>query len=243
MVKGKGKAKKVTQEKDIVKHVYTRAQLIRMKKDELAEVALGFNINPRRSQNKEVLADAIILVQNGEDNATDENGLTEKQELFCQLYATDREFFGNGTQAYIEAYDVDVSTPGGYRVAQASASRLLSNVIILKRIDEIMEYAVLNDSYVDKKMAFWIMQESNPMASIAAIKEYNKVKKRTVDAAMNPLALIQNNYNVSIKDDRGRELSEKYTQFMLEATTQEIPAEKIKNARSAADYQKASQNT
>jgi len=105
--------------------------------------------------------------------------LTPKQEKFCQLYTTDREFFGNGTQSYIEAYDVNMSRPGAYKSAQASASRLLSNVIILERIDELMEIT-LNDAHVDKQMGFWITQKASPQASVSAIKEYNQLKGRIV---------------------------------------------------------------
>lgn len=105
--------------------------------------------------------------------------LTPRQEKFCQLYASDREFFGNGTQSYIEAYDVNLSRPGAYKSAQAAASRLLSNVIILERIDELME-VVLNDAHVDKQMGFWITQKASPQASVSAIKEYNQLKGRIV---------------------------------------------------------------
>jgi hypothetical protein len=33
--------------------------------------------------------------------------LTLKQQVFCTLYSSDREFFGNGVQSYVEAYQVD----------------------------------------------------------------------------------------------------------------------------------------
>lgn len=105
----------------------------------------------------------------------DEDALTPQQELFCQLYASDREFFGNGTQAYIEAYDVDSS---GYKAAQSSASRLLSNAKITKRINEIFGAGGLNDTFVDKQLEFMITQFSDYKAKIAAIKEYNALKQR-----------------------------------------------------------------
>lgn len=38
--------------------------------------------------------------------------LTPKQLLFCRLYASDREFFGNGVQSYIEAYHINPTAPG-----------------------------------------------------------------------------------------------------------------------------------
>lgn len=220
--------------RDIQKHEWTRATLMRLSRDELNEIALGLNINPRRASNKGVLTDAILLEQN--DGMTEGKKLTAKQELFCELYASDREFFGNGTQAYIEAYDVDVSKPASYAAARNSAYLLLTNIDILKRIDEIQEAAVLNDNFVDKQIGFWIQQRANPMASISAIKEYNKLKKRVGDAMMQPVALTQNNFNVSIRDERGKQILEQHTQFMLDVTKSPTPPEVIENLRNAKDY-------
>lgn len=109
--------------------------------------------------------------------------LTVKQELFCTLYATAREFFGNGVQAYIEAYDVDVSRPGAYASARTHASELLTNRNILKRIDELLELGPLNDTVADRKLAFWMEQQAHPTVAMDAIKEYNKLKQRIVDKA------------------------------------------------------------
>ena len=64
-------------------------------------------------------------------NVVKEKNLNPKQELFCQLYATEREFFGNGVDSYVEAYDVDLSKKNAYKSAAASASRLLKNVNII----------------------------------------------------------------------------------------------------------------
>ena len=60
----------------------------------------------KKSKNKKVVKSAV--------KPTTKSGhkLTPQQELFCQLYAGDREFFGNGVQSYIEAYNVDTSKPG-----------------------------------------------------------------------------------------------------------------------------------
>lgn len=110
-----------------------------------------------------------------ETEPNEKRPITPKQELFCQLYATEREFFGNGTQAYIEAYNVPATK---YKSAQAAASRLLSNVIILQRIDTLLEEMLLNDQHVDKQLGFWITQKANPQAAVAAIKEYNALKSR-----------------------------------------------------------------
>lgn len=107
--------------------------------------------------------------------------LNPKQELFCQLYATERDFFGNGTDAYAEAYDIDKSKPNWYKVAAQSAYRLLINVDILKRIDELMELGPLNDTTVDRQLAFVVEQNADFGAKVAAIREYNKLKQRITD--------------------------------------------------------------
>lgn len=104
--------------------------------------------------------------------------LNPEQELFCQLYATNREFFGNGTQAYIEAYDLDINKKGTYQTAMVSASRLLRNDKILLRLNELMEMGILNDARVDKELAFLIEQNSELNTKLGAIKEYNALKTR-----------------------------------------------------------------
>lgn len=104
--------------------------------------------------------------------------LNPKQETFCNLYATDRSFFGNGVQAYIEAYDPDQSRGNWYKSAQASASRLLSNVIILARINELLELHGLNDTFVDKQLELLITQNADTKTKLGAIKEYNNLKTR-----------------------------------------------------------------
>lgn len=111
----------------------------------------------------------------------EEEKLNERQELFCQLYATDREFFGNGVQTYIEVYEPDTTKPNWYRGAQASASRLLSNVIISKRINELIEASGLNDQYVDKQLEFLVTQHADFTNKLGAIREYNKLKQRVTD--------------------------------------------------------------
>ena len=104
--------------------------------------------------------------------------LTPKQELFCRIYASDREFFGNGVQSYIEAYGVDLTKKGAYLVARVEASKLLTKPNILKRIDEIFEGGGLNDSYVDKQLEKLITQDADFKSKLGAIKEYNTLRSR-----------------------------------------------------------------
>lgn len=107
--------------------------------------------------------------------------INAKQELFCQLYATDREFFGNGVESYVEAYGIDLNKKGAYGSARATASRLLTNANILKRIDELLEVKGLNDQAVDKELAFVIVQKADLGSKVAAIREYNKLRQRITE--------------------------------------------------------------
>lgn len=107
--------------------------------------------------------------------------LTRRQEEFCQLYATDREFFGNGVQTYIEVYNMDKSNPNWYDHARSSASRLLSNVNICKRINELLDGQGLNDEFVDKQLLLIITQNADYRNKVEAIKEFNKLRSRIQD--------------------------------------------------------------
>lgn len=107
--------------------------------------------------------------------------LNPNQELFCKLYASDKEFFGNGVISYAEAYGLDLKEKGNYNTARANASRLLTNASILKRINELLEVDSLNDAFVDKQLAFVIAQNVDLSSKTAAIREYNKLKTRIVE--------------------------------------------------------------
>jgi hypothetical protein len=103
--------------------------------------------------------------------------LNPKQEMFCQLYATDREFFGNGVESYMEAYDPDRTEKGWYDTARANASRLLTDANILTRINELLD-VTLNDAVVDKQLALVVIQNADYRSKVQAIDQYNKLKSR-----------------------------------------------------------------
>lgn len=107
--------------------------------------------------------------------------LDPKRERFCQLYASDKEFFGNGVETYIEVYEPDKSKPNWYKTACAAASRMLSNVKVFSRINEILEDRGLNDVFVDKQLLFIINQHADFGSKVAAIKEYNKLRQRITE--------------------------------------------------------------
>jgi len=115
-----------------------------------------------------------------------ENNVNDKQNLFCELYSSDREFFGNGTQAYIKAYNVDLSRQGAYKSAMASSSRLLSNGKILEHINSLLELRGLNDPFVDKQLELLVTQNADFKSKLGAIKEYNTLKKRTEVKILEP---------------------------------------------------------
>lgn len=119
--------------------------------------------------------------------------LTPQQERFCILYASDAEFFGNGVQSYIKAYDVDTSKPGWYNVAKSAAYENLTKPYILERIEEIFEAHGLNDTFVDKQLEKLIIQDADFHAKMKAIAEYNKIKGRIVERR------DVTNHNIEIK--------------------------------------------
>lgn len=100
--------------------------------------------------------------------------LKPKQELFCQLYIGDEEFFGNGVKSYMKAYP-----NSSYDTAKSNAQKWLTKTYILDRINELMDI-VINNTVVDKELAFVIKQKENLHAKVQAIREWNNVKKRTV---------------------------------------------------------------
>lgn len=100
--------------------------------------------------------------------------LNPKRRLFCEYYASDREFFGNGVESYLEAYDLPRSK---YKSAATLAYQLLINVDVLAYIDELLDIYV-SDQVVDKELGWTILQKAHLPAKIAAVKEYNQMKGR-----------------------------------------------------------------
>ncbi len=117
--------------------------------------------------------------------------LNPQQRKFCELYASDREFFGNGVQAYAKAYSIDLSTRGAYQSAKSAASRLLTNVNLLAYINELLEGIGLNEAHVDKQLAFLITQNADLGAKLGAIKEFNTLRRRITKKIEGTLTLAQ----------------------------------------------------
>lgn len=137
--------------------------------------------------------------------------LTLQQKLFCKYYSTDREYFGNGLQAYAKAYNIDLSKKGKVSNAKSGASRLLTNGYILEYIRKQLELGGLSDESVDKELLFLIRQDANYNVKLGAIKEYNSLKKRIV---IKTETEIENKEKVNLTDFV-RELKNKSDEELL----------------------------
>lgn len=104
-----------------------------------------------------------------------------QHEAFCHYYVLPGEFFGNGVQAYAKAYNIKLDVAGQANVAHASASRLLKNVTITKRINELLDKEGFNAEHADKRLLFWMNQNNEPHVSMKAIVEFNKLKQRITE--------------------------------------------------------------
>ena len=107
--------------------------------------------------------------------------LNPNQIEFCKLYATDKEYLGNGVLSYIEAYDLDMNEKNAYNNARARASELLTKRSILEYIDKLLDADGFNDQFVDKQHLFLIRQNAELPVKRAAINDYNKLKQRIKD--------------------------------------------------------------
>jgi len=116
--------------------------------------------------------------------------LTPKQEIFCRNFASQREFFGNGVQSYLDAYNLDSRDSVDYETAKANAYKLLTNTHICERIAALLDLAGFNDNNVDKQLAMVINQSVDLKSKVAAIKEYNSLKAR-----------IKNSLEVNVPDE------------------------------------------
>ena len=135
-------------------------------------------------------------------NRITKSGLTPLREEFCRIYATSQEYFGNGVMSYLQATKkIKQGRLVTYAAAKASAWELLTNPDVLKRIDYYLDLYV-NDQIVDKELAFVILQKADFSSKVAAIREYNNLKRRT----KNP---VTNQYNIiNLTPERMKQLDD-----------------------------------
>lgn len=109
-----------------------------------------------------------------------ERELNEQQKLFCKYYVSE-EFFASGVEAYAMAYGKDLTNQKDYNVSKSNAYRLLTNADILSYINDLIDDAGLNDSFVDKQLLFAITQNADISSKVKAIGEYNKLRQRITE--------------------------------------------------------------
>ena len=102
------------------------------------------------------------------------------QKLFCELYINSNEIRGNGVKCYAMAYNIELNKLS-YNSINAEASRLLTNDIVLKYMNDLLTLDGFDDISVDKQLNSVIQQHDDKGAKIQAIREYNKLKKRITD--------------------------------------------------------------
>ena len=147
----------------------------------------------------------------GKTASKTEHGLTLQQEEFCKFYTNsesiDRELFGNGVQSYLEVYGEDYQKkyrrPMKYEVALALASRMLTKVKVIDRINKLLEEGGFNDQNVDRQHLFLINQHADLRTKMQAIKEYNAVKKR--------VEIKDNIFNINITGESAKRYNVKTT--------------------------------
>jgi hypothetical protein len=125
-------------------------------------------------------------------------------ERFCQLYVTDKEFFGNGAASYMEAYGMDKNSKKAYNSARSAASQLLTNLNVLRRINQLIDESGLNETTADKQTLYLMLQNQDLSAKARGIAEFNKVRGR-VKEKLEVNGIINGNikHEVSInKEDR-----------------------------------------
>lgn len=136
-----------------------------------------------------------------------ERMFTPAQETFCQIFASDKEAFGNGVESYIKAFSVNVGKGKG-KISRDQcryyAWKMLQQPAILRRINEIFEGRGLNDAFVDKQLEKLITQDAEFRPKLGAIQEYNKLNRRTADTVnhLHTLTDIKNMSDEEIKKEK-----------------------------------------
>jgi hypothetical protein len=131
---------------------------------------------------------------------TDEDNVTESQDLFCQFYTQLSDTYGNGTWSYALAFGHDLANApkddavwdddhknilekSSYskmeNVCAVGASRLLRDDKIIGRIRDLKAAHFNDDKIVDSRVLD-IIQKGKDTDALAAIRHRNEIKQRVV---------------------------------------------------------------
>uniref|UniRef100_A0A6M3ILW4 Putative terminase n=1 Tax=viral metagenome TaxID=1070528 RepID=A0A6M3ILW4_9ZZZZ len=121
--------------------------------------------------------------------------LNPNQKMFCELYAGGGEYFGNAAWSYVLAYKLDIPVISYklltneqrkvYDSACAMAVTLLRNVKVKNFCNDLVD-ALIKDEIVDRELVKVILQMDELSPKVAAIREYNQLKKRVSDTPPAP---------------------------------------------------------
>lgn len=100
--------------------------------------------------------------------------LTEKQKLFCYLFTTDKDCFGNTTKAYRTAFNCT------YDSAKANGARLITNDSIIAYINKLLDDS-FSEKEADRALSSVMRQTKDLPSRVAAIREFNKLKQRITE--------------------------------------------------------------
>lgn len=138
--------------------------------------------------------------------------LSTERELFCILYTGhhNRDLFGNATRCYLEAFghnerieslkneivqvrkikdrgyttviaDLEADIKSIEASGRSASARLLATASIRAHVDELMD-SMISDEFNDREMQYVITQRHDLASKVAAMREYNALKKRIKDA-------------------------------------------------------------
>lgn len=111
--------------------------------------------------------------------------LTPKQKLFCTYYASHEELLWNGVRSYAKAYEIDEQKlQTKYKAVQTCADRLLSNVVVCRYINSLLDLKYSNE-FLDSQLWLLAIQNADRKVKLEAIKEINKVRQRITDKSEN----------------------------------------------------------
>lgn len=110
------------------------------------------------------------MAKNTKKNAL-ENGLTEQQELFCQLYCQGTM---SNKECYLTAYE-----GSNEKSAESNSSRLLKNPKIVARINEILnemaEDCEISDKSIIRELKRLAFGSKNDMARLKALSMLGQI--------------------------------------------------------------------
>lgn len=128
--------------------------------------------------------------------------LNEKQQLFCDLYLTNR----NGTKSYALAYEKDIDSPEGKEKNYANVSSSASALLSQPKIQKYLEEKIKENDFERELSESEIIAQLNKMAlgnqykeniRLDALKTLAKMKNMFTDEEANKEATV----NIQIGDD------------------------------------------